>query len=517
EDALKLDADLPEALFNRGLLLQERRLWKQAEEAWDRYLQIDSASRWAGEARKYRGIASEESKRQVSENTDDVLRDFLDAYRANDKGKVERLIAHNREPVTGRVVWWQLTDAYLNAARQGDADYSHLLLQALSHAGQLELEKGDRFTSDLALLYRSFSPQQREIIFEAHKEMDQGNKSYLGPNPGDALGHYERAGTLFRQARDQPEAYLADLMIGFQHYQRNDAKQSVLLLSQLAKTCRNKQYLSLLVQVLGAESAAHFSLRELSKTQRYTEEAVEVANRINDVHGFHKNLAQLANFHRFLDDFDQSLSNLHRCLEEAPANWPGLRQMWRTYDTMAQVLVSSRFYATAADFQKEALWLASNGPNDFKFIADSCIRLAAIYGTLGYNGEAKNLIQIGLNASRQSNNNKTISYALLRIGHVYQQSRDFDQAISYYNQALETNQDAGDLVYSASKGRLICFLSQKKDDLAKDEIQKVLDIAEGYRQKILAGDNGDTRLDERSKHTFFDAEQNFFDIAIDFE
>lgn len=51
ERALKIDAALPEALFNRALALDHLFLLGEARDAWEAYLRADGASRWAEEAR----------------------------------------------------------------------------------------------------------------------------------------------------------------------------------------------------------------------------------------------------------------------------------------------------------------------------------------------------------------------------------------------------------------------------------------------------------------------------------
>jgi tetratricopeptide (TPR) repeat protein len=66
EEAVKLDNELPEALFNRALWLQEKRLWRQAGEGWNKYLERDPSSPWAEDAKRFRERAIEESKKQVS-------------------------------------------------------------------------------------------------------------------------------------------------------------------------------------------------------------------------------------------------------------------------------------------------------------------------------------------------------------------------------------------------------------------------------------------------------------------
>lgn len=53
DQALRADARLPEALFNRALVLERMGSTTEARLAWERYLQVDAGSRWAAEAREH--------------------------------------------------------------------------------------------------------------------------------------------------------------------------------------------------------------------------------------------------------------------------------------------------------------------------------------------------------------------------------------------------------------------------------------------------------------------------------
>jgi tetratricopeptide (TPR) repeat protein len=60
--SLQLNSSLLEALFNRALLLQQLKSLLQAEAAWQTYLQKDSTSPWADEARGHLQSIQEENK-----------------------------------------------------------------------------------------------------------------------------------------------------------------------------------------------------------------------------------------------------------------------------------------------------------------------------------------------------------------------------------------------------------------------------------------------------------------------
>ena len=61
-EAIKLEPASLEARFNLGLLYQTRQSWKEAEESWRQYLQADSNSPWAGEAKRYLNLLETQKK-----------------------------------------------------------------------------------------------------------------------------------------------------------------------------------------------------------------------------------------------------------------------------------------------------------------------------------------------------------------------------------------------------------------------------------------------------------------------
>lgn len=53
DEALRIDPTLPEALFNRALILERMGSSSDARNAWTRYLGVDGGSPWAAEAREH--------------------------------------------------------------------------------------------------------------------------------------------------------------------------------------------------------------------------------------------------------------------------------------------------------------------------------------------------------------------------------------------------------------------------------------------------------------------------------
>ena len=66
EEAIRLDRDALEPLFNLALLAHRQGLWAQAEEGWKTYLKNDVRSTWAEEAKRYLNEIQEKRKTEVA-------------------------------------------------------------------------------------------------------------------------------------------------------------------------------------------------------------------------------------------------------------------------------------------------------------------------------------------------------------------------------------------------------------------------------------------------------------------
>ena len=93
--ATELDSNLLEALFNKSLALQEMgTMPRQAKESWRIYLQKYSSSPWAEEARK--NLSRIQDDQTLFKSDEDVLSEFLTAFRNHDDAQAQRFITKRR-------------------------------------------------------------------------------------------------------------------------------------------------------------------------------------------------------------------------------------------------------------------------------------------------------------------------------------------------------------------------------------------------------------------------------------
>lgn len=106
DSAVALDGALPQARFNLALVLEWLYLYRDAEAAWRAYLEIDSRSRWAREAR-----AHLERVRVPPPETGALLAELRDAVSRDDSAAVDDLVARipwiaRRETIERALTSW---------------------------------------------------------------------------------------------------------------------------------------------------------------------------------------------------------------------------------------------------------------------------------------------------------------------------------------------------------------------------------------------------------------------------
>lgn len=512
--ALQLNPSLLEALFNRALYYQTMMLRHQAREDWQKYLEKDPSSPWADEARQNLKLL-ETQQSEASKNREQVLQEFIASYQLKDDERGWQIISRNREAVTGSLIFEELTGAYLKYASEGDARAAADTFQTLIYASKIDSEKGgDPYVSELARFYSALSLKQLPVLAEAHADLEQGFELYRQNKFNEAGKVFANATELFEKAGNKQEAILAEHWVSNCYYQTADTKRTLEISTRLAQHCQEHGYRWALALSLNLLGNAEADFNEYSKAVEYTQRALQLSEQISDDYGIQKNLVQLANEYRSLSNTRQSLLYLERALESAKDFWPGERQMWRNCIIIAMVLYSGEQYAAAAGFAKEALQIGLGETKDNSAIFLSYVYLGLIYGKLHNYDEALRDVQLGYDIGRSlsdvSAGQTIMAYSALQRGYLQRQSGDFQAALASYDEAIELygNLGLGLENYNAHKGRLLCLIEQGNDTDAEKELQLVINLFEKYRAKIL---------EERNRDSFFDAEQQTYDVAIEFQ
>ncbi|MEA2491251.1 MAG: hypothetical protein QOH21_3043, partial [Acidobacteriota bacterium] len=219
DQALRLDARLPEALFNRALVLERLGLKAQARDAWNRYLGIDGSSPWAVEARQHLArlplSTSEERFRKE-------LPRLERAAFAGDVTAVRGVVEAYRQQTrtTAEVVTLGQWAEAVQRGRAEDAERSLAVARAIGDA--LQQASGESLLRDaVAAIDGHRDPAVRTRLAEAHVAYLRGRLAYSRRQPAAAEPDLRHAASLFALAGN-PMALVARYYAACIRYDRND-------------------------------------------------------------------------------------------------------------------------------------------------------------------------------------------------------------------------------------------------------------------------------------------------------
>ncbi len=510
--SLELNENLLEALFNKALLLQKMQLSGQSREAWMKYLEKDSASPWADEARKYLKLLEDQDN--LSKDNSSVLKDFLNAYRSRDDAKAWQIISETKEFVTGLMVLQQLAEKNLEAENRNKTDEYVEMTAAMTYLGEIEKENtGDSFSADLAGYYKNTTAEQRKTLLEAQDISRQGQKMIFKPDFKNALENFKNAKKLFISAGDIWEAQVAEYQNCYSLYSTGEITESTERLFALSAFGEKKNYKWLKVLADNWIGGNQLALGEMSRALDFNRKSLELAETTSDVYNIQRNLIQLAEEYRSISNPQKALDFIYLSLMYPVVYYSFPRQRWRNLSFTMQILFSFKFYEAASAYASESVSYARDRLDDKWMRQSGLIYSGIIYGSLNKYDDAFRQLDEGLKFAGtfadEEMKRRLTARTLVSTANVQRQSGDCAAALENYGKAIEiyekTAFEAGN--YEARKGRLLCLVAQNDDEAFRGEISKVIKIFDENRKKISA---------EADRNIFFDNEQTVYDIAADY-
>ncbi len=511
--ALQLNPDLLEALYNKALTAQYMKAPEEARQAWRNYLARDPHSPWADEAR--RNLESLPARDVSPPTASQLLDSFLAAYRARDDERAWEIMSRNMEPITGKMIAPQLERGYITSTLNGRVESAQESLRAFVYAGELDRRRGgDTYTSELTRYYESASVAQLRLSAEAVGNIDEGYRLCLLEDYKKALQHFERARVLFADAGHTQGAALTDYWISYCYTRSDRVAESVTLLETLARFCRGRNYKWLLAQAYGWLGTNHAILSEHSTAIKYDRQSLGLAEAISDTYQMQKVSSELGTLYAHLRQPQLSLEYHYRSLSLAALSGGSPRQAWRNFLYTTAALFDFKYYEAAAVFANEAILL---GAREFKNPSLNYmlrLKLGQIYSKLRRFGEAIEQANLGLQLARSvpdaTASGLYTAASYLKLADIWREAGDCGQATDYYNQALGLYEGKEfDLYrYAAYKGRLLCALALEDEESVGRDLPTLLGLSDRQRSQIR---------EQQYRNSFFDTEQDIYDIAIEYE
>lgn len=505
QKAIDLDGSLLEAHFNRALLFQLIKPSEQAKAAWNDYLQRDSSSPWAEEARKNLNTLQLDQRGSANDN----IQMFLKAQRDSDD----------------RAAWKTITEAYIAAGNEITNGLVDSLLQskpannaastfdALTYLAQLEEnQSGDQFTHDLVNYYRRALPGVKPILANARHHMRAGYSLFDDARFSDALREYTIAKSHYAQTEDRASKALVEYRLAHCYVLLSDPEKARLAFNRLLSVCEQNKYRWLAAQCLFGLAHASADSNEYTNAIDYSKRALVSFEKIGDVNGTLKCLTQLADFNQVLSRITAALGYLSRAWALATSRPSHPKERWSMLIQLGFSMGSLQLHTAALFYQNEALSLAIEMGKPLR-ISRSYGYVGSAYAAMKKYAEALNEATQALEIGRALPNDRTgieiMANASQQLGDIHRQAGKCDQAIEHYDSSLRLYEKLNFdyYAYVAHKGKLYCFLATSNNQGVREELGFVLGLSEAYRAKITV---------ESQRESFFDAEHDAYDIAIAF-
>jgi CHAT domain-containing protein len=509
--ATELDGNLLEALFNKSLALQELRLPRQAKQSWMLYLQKDSSSPWADEAR--RNLIRLDNEQTRFKTDEEVLEDFLTAYRKHDDASAQKIHNETKGLLKGVAVPLQLSRRYLLARQRGNEAAAKESIEAMTFIGSFEqAQNADFFFFELAHFYASAGADKTERLLQAKDIFDSGQHFVKSDDYSEAISAFENSRDLFEQLGDIAEADIAE----------NWAAQ---LLPDVAKVAESRQRL---VAIIATAQSRRFNIliptayywlgvsdyrqSGLSQTNKNYKTALRLAEAGSNAFEVQHVQEALASYYSDLGELEPALAYASKMLPGRDLYYQSSSQFWRDKGTLADLTLKLKFFATSLSFSKEALDIAleisptsSLVNSNLGNVVNAAAAKKDFDAALKYANEST---QIALSRADSDENTHTTAESYRLLADVKSQMKDCNEALTDYDRALELYRRLPEFTvssYQIHRGKLFCFQQLDRQEDFAVELKTVLALSEEYRASIREDD---------SRQAFFANEQFVFDAAM---
>lgn len=508
EQALQLDAQFLPALFNRALALEKANLPGQAKQAWEEYRKADPNSKWSEEAEEKLKKLPEQSKERTA---DEVEESFLAAYERRDPAGAYVIASRNRELIYKKYLPQKLAMSFLSS----EGPKRTRALEGLKFLGEIEKEKNkDLFASDLADYYSHVSTDKIEILRNAQSEISEGYRLCLDSKCERAQPYFENAKNLFLKAGNEIESgTIATYFIAYSSSSFDvNRRVTIGLYEQVAEYSKKKSYVWFELMnfdwLLGGKVKMGYMVSEDIRLQY--EEALRKAEELKDLYMVQKFLRSLSDRSFWVKDDEEQFTYIARLLEFASNTETSSRQRSRGLVNVFKVLAFKGFSGLPLAAVREALSVKIES-SDPKFLIGLQEETVDVYIQSKNFERARYVLdeakQAANTLSDPARNSAILAGIYTKAGNLAMAIGDPLEAVKNYDECLQLQAKFDAVpkdIYEVKKLRLLALHELKDDARIESDLEPTLALAEKNRKL----------LKEDEQTSFFNHEQDFYDVAI---
>jgi CHAT domain-containing protein len=222
DQALRIDGEFAEALFNRALILERMGVTQAAREAWERYLKADRSSAWASEAREHlQRLSSTTGELRFQGDLPLLERAAVEG----DRARIAELVA--RHPQMSRLyAEGEFLGKWAEAEQQrASGEATRQLTVARAVGAALAQRTHESMVAGAVHAVDNATSAQRSALAEAHVLYRRARIAYSRHRPAEAEPDLRRAAMLFAGG-GSPMSYLARYFAACTRYDQNDLAES---------------------------------------------------------------------------------------------------------------------------------------------------------------------------------------------------------------------------------------------------------------------------------------------------
>jgi CHAT domain-containing protein len=495
--ALRLDPKLPEARFNRALVLERLGIQDLGIMAWRRYLEVDGGTEWGVEARTHL---------QRLTTARPGFRDEL--TRLYDRIASEPAVLHDlAQRFPQEVRTWGETEIlgrWAEAELQDNTEEAAKHLRVARAFGGIAQARGDGLLADAVVSIDRADPLERKALALAHDEFRRAQKTFMAMKPVDAGPLFVRAAADFDRGHS-PVALLARYFLANTVFEQRRTEEAAEELANL--------YASAPAGYRSARAQIQWELGLCRTAEgRYGEALVTV--------GEGRDAFTSLGETNYAATMSQILAWIHELIGDMPNAWRmrlvalpaiGVNNTQITQATLsaiAQTAVLRQDWPVALSFLELELEAAQRAQND-TFVADALLRRALVAAHTGRIEAATADLQQARYAIRRIPDEGMRSQVEGRSWWVEGmlaptpagKINALGQAIAFH----ETNVRRMDLP-SLFYERALAYRSSGNTAAASRDLEAAMDELEVHRASLPGGE---------SRWGVFHAAEEIFDEAID--